>query len=314
MSTPDGDKDDIATVRRLNLNLLYSLDAILNARSLADAGRAVSLSQPAMSGALRRLRDQFGDDLIFFIAGERMLTPLAEALRPRVRELLREIEHMFDLRVNFDPRTARAKIVVATSEEFEILLLGRVFPALLREAPNVQLSAVPIEAGSAERSLRNGADIVLLPERLSDPALAKSRLVLHALSCIVWEEHPTVGLTITAEQYLESRHVVVEDAIAPKSNLPEVTRRFLERRRVAVSTSHYSALPRSIIGTDLVATASSWLLQFFASMMPLRVIPLPFENAPDAVVAQWSHQRDGDAVLGWFLEALRASLSSMPTA
>ncbi|WP_447406308.1 helix-turn-helix domain-containing protein, partial [Clostridium perfringens] len=65
-----------APVHRLNLNLLYPLDAILHAPTLTEAGRRVRLSQSAMSHALRRLREHFGDDIVTHAGGDQQLTPL----------------------------------------------------------------------------------------------------------------------------------------------------------------------------------------------------------------------------------------------
>lgn len=76
--------------RCLNLNLLYSLDAILQAPTLTDAGRMISLTQSAMSMALRRLRDQFGDDLVVYGTGPKRLTAPCESLRPLTSRVLRE--------------------------------------------------------------------------------------------------------------------------------------------------------------------------------------------------------------------------------
>lgn len=64
-------------LRRLNLKQLYPIESILNSPSLTEAGRRVRLSQPAMSVALRKLRDQFTDDLVVYVGAERRLTPLA---------------------------------------------------------------------------------------------------------------------------------------------------------------------------------------------------------------------------------------------
>jgi DNA-binding transcriptional LysR family regulator len=296
---------DSEALRRLNLNLLHSLDAILNAPSLAEAGRQVSLSQPAMSGALRRLRDQFGDELIFFIAGERMLTPLAEALRPRVRQLLVDTRDLFDLRIAFDPGTANRDVVIAAPEALEILLLGRISRELLREAPHVRLTVRPLEGGSASESLGAGADMVLISEQAADDSLPSSPLIRSHLACMVWNEHPNVGESITNEEYRSSRHVVVEDWNTRFKNLPQASFETMSARRAAVRTSFYSALPRFVIGTDLIATADSWLLQFFSSMMPLRTLSAPFDTPIDRIVVQWSRERDGDAMLAWLLNILQ---------
>ncbi len=78
-------------VQRLNLNLLYPLDAILHAPTLTEAGRRVSLGQSTMSHALRKLRAHFGDNLVLMTGGEWQLTALGLTLRDDVRRVLREV-------------------------------------------------------------------------------------------------------------------------------------------------------------------------------------------------------------------------------
>jgi LysR family nod box-dependent transcriptional activator len=73
---------------RLDLNLLVALDALIEDRNVSMAARRLYLSQPALTGALNRLRDFFGDDLLIPSGRQMMLTPKAEELRGPVREAL----------------------------------------------------------------------------------------------------------------------------------------------------------------------------------------------------------------------------------
>ena len=289
-------------LRRLNLNTLYPLDVILNTRSLTEASKRVGLSQPAMSVALRKLRDQFQDDLIVDVGGERRLTPLANALRPRVRRLLRDLDDMFRMRVDFDPNVAERAFTIAAPEQLEIMLLGRVIPDLLRDAPGINVTVLPFVHGSPLQALDAGADMVLLPERLAVPGLQSRTLMTERPSCMVWNDHPSFGDVITPEQYLAARHVAVIDRFWPSTHLDAASRDLLDRRTVAVRTSLHAALPNLVIGTDLVTTASGWLLQHFASMMPLKVMRFPLDTSLDPVVAQWPPHLDSDPAHAWLLE------------
>jgi DNA-binding transcriptional LysR family regulator len=119
-----GDRTDCASVaeapvHRLNLNMLYPLDAILHASTLTEAGRRVRLSQSAMSHALRRLREHFGDDLVTHAGGEQHLTALGLALRGEVRRVLLDVDGTFNFALSFDPLTSTDTITVAATESFE---------------------------------------------------------------------------------------------------------------------------------------------------------------------------------------------------
>jgi DNA-binding transcriptional LysR family regulator len=64
----------------LDLNLLVALRALLAERHVTRAAARVSLTQPAMSHALARLRAVLGDPLLVRTRSGLQLTPRAESL------------------------------------------------------------------------------------------------------------------------------------------------------------------------------------------------------------------------------------------
>ncbi|MFT8956394.1 MAG: LysR family transcriptional regulator [Gluconobacter oxydans] len=285
------------SLRRINLNLLYALDAILNASSLTEAGRQIRLSQPAMSVAFRKLRDQFNDELIVYPSGELMLTPLAEKLRPRVKKLLAQLDETFGLQLDFDPRTSRKTFHLSAPENLATMLLGRVVPTMLSEAQNIRV--VVSSPGNTKQSelFEGGADLVIVPHSLLDPRFPATELMKDGLSCMVWDRHPTIQSTITLEQYLEARHASVSEAVYAAGPQNEI----LAQRNVVAMTGRYGTLPGLIIGTDLVATGSGWVLQYYASMFPVRVLKLPFPVELESVFAQWPDHRTNDPAHRWLM-------------
>ncbi|WP_395494899.1 LysR substrate-binding domain-containing protein [Acetobacter sp. KSO5] len=284
-------------LRRLNLNLLYTLDAILNSDSLTEAGRHIRLSQPAMSVAFKKLRDQFDDELIIYLAGDRVLTPLAEKLRPRVKRLLMDLNETFNLQIDFDPKTSRKTFRLAASESLATMLLGRVVPRMLMEAENINVIVSSLNKTIQAELFESGVDMVITPQSGFDPNFPSLELMMDRLSCMVWEHHPLIKSNITFEEYLAARHVAVSDT----SDLSSRSGEILSRRRIVATTSRYGTLPELIIGTDLVATGSSWVLQYYASMLPVKVLPLPFPTEQTAVLAQWPDHRTSDPAHHWLM-------------
>jgi LysR family transcriptional regulator, nod-box dependent transcriptional activator len=169
-------------VRRLNLNLLYPLDAILNAPSLTEAGRRVHLSQPAMSHSLRQLRDHFGDDLVAFRRGKQILTPLGQALRPEISRMRRELEGAFSLSLDFDPATTTRTIAIAAPETVEQMFLAPLLRRLTREAPEATFNMLPLDLSAPDRALELGADLIVLPSHAASEKLETSSLMEDRLS------------------------------------------------------------------------------------------------------------------------------------
>lgn len=306
------DVDDTA-LRRLNLNLIYSLDAILHARSLTEAGRRIHVGQPAMSGALRRLREQFADPLVTYAGAEPRLSALAQALRPKVRQLLHGIDETFRLSLTFDPATSRRSFRIATGEALEVMLLGRVIGAMLGEAPFINVEIVSFDPAVPAAVFDQGADLIILPQRLGISGMRERPLMEDRLSCMVCERHPSIDQSITIDQFLTLPHVVVSDVLWPMAQVGRAARDLLARRRVSLRTRLYAALPQLLPGTELVATGSAWLFQHQASFGGLRVVSIPFVVEPDVIVAQWPDRGgDDDPAIEWLLGHLERATAAFP--
>jgi DNA-binding transcriptional LysR family regulator len=295
--------DDASTrpLRRLNLNLLYALEAIITAPSLTEAGRRVTLSQPAMSAALRKLRDQFGDELVIYNGGERLLTPLAESLQSRVRRSLQDACDVFQTNLAFDPASSTRVFRIAAPEPLELMLLGLVIPEILGEAPRITIDTISFNHQNPSQALDRGADMIIVPGWLVDPAYDARALMGDGISCIVCANHPTISDAMSVEQFLAARHVAVEGAMWPSARLGSELETLLMQRSVAVRTRLHASIPGLLVGTELVATASSWLLQHQAWTSPLRVVPSPIPAESEPIIAQWAAYRANDPAHRWLL-------------
>jgi len=69
---------------KLDLNLLVALDALLTDKHVTRAAQKLYTSQPAMSAALSRLRQYFGDPLLEKVGPGLELTPRATGLAAEV--------------------------------------------------------------------------------------------------------------------------------------------------------------------------------------------------------------------------------------
>src|ERR1700712_4531405 len=123
------------SVANLDLNLLVSLDALLDQRGVTRAARQLGLSQPALSASLARLRRHFGDDLLTRVGNEDRLPPRAGQLKPRVRLALEGVERVFTAQPEFDPAQSTREFSVLTSDYAAALLGGALAELFTAEAP-----------------------------------------------------------------------------------------------------------------------------------------------------------------------------------
>src|SRR3984957_10800327 len=114
----------VASAAGIDLNLLAVLGALLEHRTVRRAGERLSLSQPTMSGALARLRQHYGDELLVRAGREYQLTRMATGLLPAVREALGQVEQTLSVRAEFDPATSLRRFSIAISAQSILALSG----------------------------------------------------------------------------------------------------------------------------------------------------------------------------------------------
>jgi DNA-binding transcriptional LysR family regulator len=281
----------------IDLNLLAVLGALLELRNVTRAGERLSLSQPTMSGALARLRQHFGDELLVRAGREYRLTPMAAGLLPAVREALGQVERTLHVPARFDPATSRRRFSIAISAQ-SILALAGLLRHVHELAPGVRLDTWPITTGLMEtgHSLL-GYDVLIGPAGFrgdGDPeVLLRDR--------IVYVADP-------ASPRLRHGRLTVEDlAVVPHAaaRLPQaglVTSALAGlgvTPRVVATTGGWLPLPFLVAGTDLVAAVPERLARRVSAAAGVCIVEPPFGTI-DLVEAAWWHPMcSTDPALTW---------------
>jgi DNA-binding transcriptional LysR family regulator len=259
-----------------NLNLLVALDALLSERNVTRAGQRVGLSQPAMSGTLARLREHFNDDLLVRVGRQLELTPLALELIEPVRHAVRQIETIVEHRHGFDAKVEKRSFTIAASDYATFLLLPPLLERLSKEAPNICLKFVKIDLRSEELIKSDTVDFLILPSELG-LNLPGQVLFTDRWVCAVWSKHPTVGDTISKEQYQALPHLAF--GMVPPSSM-SVADGYLEQTGVksapVATTESFLLLPFAIRGTNLVTIMHERLAEQVREAADIRLLEPPF--------------------------------------
>src|SRR6185437_4599317 len=151
--------------RNLDLNLLVALDALLLERNITLAGKRVHLSQSAMSGALSRLREYFGDELLTQIGRKMIPTPLGESLAVPVKKVLLEIRATVAAQPTFDPGTANRTFRLMMSDYVSTVLMSTALPVIERLAPHVNIEILSNDVASPFDELDHAEiDLLIMPQ------------------------------------------------------------------------------------------------------------------------------------------------------
>ena len=295
-------------LRRIDLNLLVILDALLTEQHVTRAAERLHLSQPAVSHALARLRDMLGDPLLVRQGGSLVPTARALELAPPLAEALAHVQALLAPN-RFDPASAKRRFRVAMSDYSAAIFLPRLVRVLRREAPGIDLQIIQASREGMVDGVLNG-DLDLAAGVFPDtPAeLRTTPLFEEHYTCLVDRNSLPADGALDLATYLSRPHVLLE---MRGSGTPEIERALTairQRRHVAVSLPHWSVAPQLIEGTDLILTVSSrGLLNI--DHQALVAVPPPFHIPSFAVELAWHARRGGDAGLQWFIGRVQDALA-----
>ncbi|MGY1708860.1 LysR family transcriptional regulator [Geodermatophilus sp. SYSU D00758] len=289
----------------LDLNLLVSLDALLEQRSVTRAAQQLGLSQPALSAALARLRRHFGDELLSRVGNSYRLTPLAAQLGPRVRVALDGVERVFTAQPEFDPAESSREFSVLVSD-YGCAVLGDALARLLAaEAPGARLRLAhntPEAVDQAAQTLL-ATDLLVLPHGfvtdLPHADLHRDRWVI-----VVAADNPHVGDEITVGQ-LETMPWVAT-YYGPTASTPAARQmRMLGiEPRVQVVTESFLTVPGLVAGSDRIALLQERLVRRLPPDAGIRALPCPFEAGPLLEAVWWHPVYDRDPEHAFFRDLL----------
>jgi DNA-binding transcriptional LysR family regulator len=291
-------------LRRLDLNLLVSLEALLSTCSVTAAASRLHVTQPSMSGSLARLREHFGDALLTQVGRRMEITPLGAMLLEPVREALQKVEAAVSMRPDFDPATAKRRFAICASEATVLALLVEVMREIERLASGVSIELLPAEPARMGPLLDSRElDLLFAGVNFLLPAHPHSLALRDDFVCVVWTGNKRVRSKLTIEQYLALGHAITRYGLERRPGFEQFT---LERlgveRRVVVSCTTPALLGPLVVGTQQIATMPSRLARQQAQVLPLKLFEPPLELPPLQIYMQWHRSREHDGATSWLRE------------
>jgi DNA-binding transcriptional LysR family regulator len=248
-----------------------------------------------MSHALGRARERLGDPILVRSGRGMVLTPRAEALKPRVHAVVNEARQTLELERPFVPaEVTRSFVVLAT--DYLLAVLGSAIDRILREeAPRVSLRFVPNTPEDAARLRDGGSDLAVgiygeLPQEMRNRQLMTDRLV-----CVVRRDHPAVGKRLSLAQFVRLPHVQIAPRGTPGGYLDNVLRERGLTRHVARAVPFFLSGLILTAQTDYILTTSERVARDMAPSLGLRLLEPPLELRPYALSLVWHPRFDGDA-------------------
>lgn len=293
-----------------DLNLFVTLDALLDTQSISRAAERLHLGASATSSALGRLREHFQDDLLVQVGRRMELTPLAQALRAPVRDVLLRSQATLATQSVFEPGHAQRHFLVNASDYATSVLLAPLAQQLESEAPGISMDIIGLS--NLAQLDRGEVDFAIYPERNAIPEHPYLPLMDETYCCVVWVGHRFGHDGMSLDHYLQARHVATEFG---EQRVPGYEGTFFAahgvQRNVVVTTSAFNALPTLVVGTQRIATMHTRLARLYSRILPIRLYPIPFEMPPVRMVVQWNRHVASDAAHAWMCLRLQAAAAEV---
>ncbi|MBP0619834.1 LysR family transcriptional regulator [Cupriavidus consociatus] len=297
----------MTNLRRLDLNLLVTLDVLLSEHNVTRAAQRLHFSQPSVSVHLAKLRDYFGDPLL--LPGPRGMRPTAkaESLREPLREALAALEHAVSPDTPFDPAASTHTWRVAATDYGESTIVLPAMQALRTAAPGARLAVLEMVPSRIARQCEQGElDLAFHTTEGSPPALHRRALFTERYVLAGRTGHPRLKRRPTLAQFCALEHVMVSPDGGGFSGVTDEALALAGmQRRVVLSVPHFLFVTAVLANTDLVAMVPQRLVR---DAPGLRVVEPPVEVPGYEMSMLWHERVHRDPAHRWLRERIAASL------
>ena len=296
-------------LRNVDLNLLHALHALLEERHVTHAAKRCFVGQPAMSRALDRLRETFGDPLLVrtgrvyerTVRGESVLREL-ESIMGRLGTMVRGEE--------FSPAGTQECFRVAMTDHGSTILLPMLLRRLRKAAPCATLELSAWRTQAYDDVAAGRIDIALSAEAVP-PALESELIFNLDFVCLVGSAQPIRTRRFTLKQYLQLPHALVETLDGQQTMVDRPLAQLGVKRHVALRLPFFLPAIFAVAETDLILTVPRRLAKITAPRTGLRVVEPPHEIKAFPYFMAWHPRLTPEPAHAWFRDQLRTVTRSI---
>lgn len=285
---------------RYDLNLLPVFVTLMEERSVTRAAERLGMTQPALSNALARLRVMMRDQLFIRERYGIQPTQMAQELAPAIAAALAKLDDIVLGQQDFDPAQAERLVTIAPNGYAEFVLVPAIVAKLRDVAPGTKLRLTPFGSDLTETGIISGTTAMALGRVVDAPDnLVVQHLMDEGLACVVRAGHPDITDAISREQYERLKHVNVLPPGRLRAGLFQALERQGLRRDVAVSVTHFLAVPELVAVTDYCATLPKLICRHLARDPRLKILPAPVDLGTFPVQMAWHVRYRHDPAHRW---------------
>ncbi len=298
-------------LRAVDLNLLVILDALLDEAHVSRAAERIGLSQPAMSSALERCRQLFGDRLLERGAGGMVLTPKAQALAGPVKEVLAGMASLLGQREP-DLAAIRQTVRVVTADYPAVVIAPELQRRLARTAPGITVAIMPWHGAAAalDGLGRGTVDLAISVFPAVDADFTRRELLRESYLVAMRRGHPAAA-AFDLDGWLAHPHVLVSGRGDTTGPLDEALARIGRARHVGMVVPGFAMVPALLRGSDMIGLLPSRCLPGDAAEA-LVTFPPPLAVEGFPLHSAWHKRRADDPAVQHVARLIEALVAELP--
>lgn len=298
-----------------SLKDLRALDALLRHQHVSQAADRMSMSQPAMSMTLKRMRQTFGDTLLIRQGNKLVLTEAATRIHPRIQLLIKEMEELATDAGGFNPVQSRRSFTLILADYIDAILVPTLLQRITQIAPKVELRIIgpdPFRIGNVFGEGRVDLTVSYFPNAPED--LMSRRMFSDQMVCLVRQGHPALGQPLTPESFCSLDHIAIEpgESTMYRALLDTSLADLGLSRRVAVSKPDFLGVPFLLERTDLIATMPARLARLFADRISLTTFAPPIDIPTLEIRMMWHRSTQHSAAHIWLRDLVAETCRDLP--
>lgn len=294
-----------------DLNLLAVFLKLWETRSVTRASDKLALSQPAVSHALRRLRDALGDEL--FVSGRDGLVPTsrAEELLVPVRQALSQIGLALQSGETFVPSLAQREFRIAGGDLVEFAIAPQLIEAIALEAPGILIKLVPVPEGErSHEMLETGEiDVVLDGTAVKGSGVRNEVAASIGLTTLIWKRERLAKKRFPLDLYLKRPHIVIRLPERSVSVVDQTLAAQNLKRQIGAVVQHFIAMPAIAARTGYICNLPSGLAPTFTNLFDMSMHEPPIDFVPSPLHIAWHKRFEADHALVWLLQKIRQAVA-----
>lgn len=298
-------------MKTTELNLIPIFVAIYEEQSLSKAAKRLSISQPAVSKSLKRLREVYDDPLFNRSVDGVVPTSFAMDIYPAFEAALANFNSTLTASRDFDPKNSNKTFSIACISVFGNSWINSLIRQVEEKGPQINLEVHPLFSQDAEKDLRlQRYDLVIDIAPNARSVLKHERLMVENACVAFSENHPRLcqKQSITKEDFFNEKHVALSRWQVRKTLLNNEHGDDLEARQITHRMPGAGEMLSVVECTDHICILPKSTLEYFKPLYAIKTVPLPFENTHFDICAIWHPSRTHDSAHTWLRQQLQLAV------